>query len=130
MALVEVYCLIKKRVVRMDRKLADALVKMKRARYDIEEPIKPAQARRSYQTKVVIPEQTPLVADTPILGSFHPDYSQEQVEIEQPASEVVDVINPIAGSEAAVVNETTETVVEDTPKKRGRRKKDAEIDSE
>lgn len=125
MAKVEVFCLIRKKPMFIEQRLADALVKMKRASYDLVEPVKtvkPAQARRSYQTKVVIPEQTPLVADTPISDSFHPDYSQEQVEIEQLASEVV-------VTDVAV--DTSENVdIEEAPKKRGRRKKDAETDGE
>lgn len=37
MSKVEVYCKIRKKNVKMDKKLADALVKMKRASYDTKE---------------------------------------------------------------------------------------------
>lgn len=55
MAKVEVFCFVKKKVVKVDSRLADALVKMKRASYDLQ----PSNTAQTYKNRMMTTNPAP-----------------------------------------------------------------------
>lgn len=93
MAKVEVYCKIKRRIINIDKKLADALVKMKRASYDLPEDV--VSKKNKYDTRMmssnlstpIVPVQTP-----PPPPVFNADENVIKSEVEDQKEEVI--VNP------------------------------------
>ena len=108
MSKVEVYCKIKKKVVKMDKRLADALVKMKRASYDIkvdegyptkmmvaetttEKPKKSRKSRKKNKKEVVENEQ--IEEPVSVVEESDDKHSEINVDIQSELDEIDDLLN-------------------------------------
>lgn len=96
MSKVNIFCLVRKRVISVDKRLADALVKMKRASYD-------TTVASGYQTKV-------MIADTTEASEFSGSKrrGRKAKVVDEKAADVDDVKDVEQPEEAADVDDVKE----------------------
>jgi hypothetical protein len=97
MSKIDIFCLVRKKVIRVDKKLGDALVKMRRASYDTKvENIYPNKMMTSEPVVPAQQEEKPVVRRT---------RSKKKDEVVEENDTIEDeVIAPVENTEVSVEN--------------------------